>query len=138
MATSSGTGGAGGGPVVSVACLLHPDSDATRARTVRESRRMAPSPAGGHPVELGPTASTDEDKTWAPARQCPARAGTAPGWPGARVRPPEGDVISSDRPAVPRGDRRPRPRGFPRVIRAIVFDLDNTIARITRGKPRGR
>src|SRR6185503_10040967 len=68
VATSAGTAG-GGGPVVSVACLLHPDRQATRTRMEREGRRMAPSPAGSHPVELGPSASTDEDRACPGPRQ---------------------------------------------------------------------
>src|SRR5215471_2816135 len=71
ITTNSGTGGAWGGAVESVVCLLHPDSAAMRTSTGRESRRMAPSPRGGHPVELGPSASTDEDRT-APAAETTA------------------------------------------------------------------
>src|SRR5213075_432981 len=53
--------------------------------------------------------------------------------PGVR-RPCRPDRLDSSQRRTHDGPAAPRPRGFPRVIRAIVFDLDNTLTDFMRMK----
>src|SRR5262245_57899705 len=96
---------------------------------------MAPSPAGGHPVELGPSASTDEDSPCPAWGQRPREAEpSGEGGPTAR-RPGRTGYA---RLALHRRSHEetpgPDPGAHARVIRAIVFDLDNTLTDFMRMK----
>src|SRR5262245_10582517 len=137
VATRPGAGGGPGGAVGTVdSLLLHPERDNTRARIEMGDRRMAPCAGGAatrwslacqrQPMRIVPSPCSGQR----PTSTFRVRSLLAPD-PARRLA----RWYRLATPALPRRVRRtwalfpigPGPRGVLRVIRAIVFDLDNTL-----------